>query len=98
MRERWVHDDTGWLVHGEQTVVFVEHIERDIFSRHPRSRRRLGQLNRDAIPERRPGGHAADGRAVDGDQTACDPRLHARACRVVDIGEVSPQDEIETEL
>jgi hypothetical protein len=96
MRERRVHHDTGGFIHGEQTVVFVEHFERDRFGRHRRSRRRLGQLNRDAIPERRPGGHAADGRAVDGDQTACDPRLHARARRVVDIGEMSPQHEIET--
>jgi hypothetical protein len=53
-------------------------------------------LNRDAIPKRRPGGHAADGRAVDRDQTVCDPGLHARPRRVVDIGEVPPQDEIET--
>ena len=53
-------------------------------------------MNGDAIPERRPGGHAADGRAVDRDQTVFDPRLHARPRRLVDIGEVSPQDEIET--
>ena len=96
MRERRVHDDTGGLVHGEQIVVFVQHLERDVFGRHDRPWRRLGQLNGDAIPERRPRGHAAYGRAVDRDQTVFDPRLHARPRRLVDIGEVSPQDEIET--
>ena len=106
---RRVHNDASGLRDNEQKVVFVEDgsglqapvswlrergLRRRASGLWPRaSKGRL--LNRDDVARRGACRHAADACAVDGDASALDPDLHSGTCGARNVGEMTPEHEIQ---
>ncbi len=55
------------------------------------------ERHRDGVPVRRARGRARDDEAIDGDLTAVDPRLDARAGRRAHVGQVAAEDQIDAQ-
>ena len=90
-------DEAGRFVEREEVLVFVQHVEPDVFGRHDPARRGIGKRDGHDVAERRACSRSADRRAVDGDLPVRDPCLHARAGRGAHIGQVAAEHEIEAQ-